>query len=134
MASHNDMYFFFENDEIERLEKEAVKGIYFNRKDLGITAKLNVTVKDKIHEKALIKVKNNDDGFICEMQLKIWSKNYVEFKEEKKADYHDGFRHIIFRNAANIDGLTVFEQFNYRQLKKYKSEIEKRIIKKNDKS
>jgi len=125
MASHNDIYFFFENDEIEKLEKDPVKGTYFNRKDLGIMALLKVSVKDKLHNMYIINTKNDEEGFITSMHLLLWSKKYSAFKESQSADIHDGFRHICLRNAANIDGLTVLEQYNYRQLKKYASEIKK---------
>jgi len=124
-AAHNDIYFFFENDEIEQLEKGIIKGIYFNRNDLGITAIIKAVVKDVMHNITIIKTKNSDEGYIDLMYLQIWSKKYVELKENNRADIYDGFRQIRIRNAANIENLTFLEQFNFRQLKKYVSEIKK---------
>jgi hypothetical protein len=123
-ANHNDVYFFFENDEINRLENGIVRGLYFNRKNMDITALLKASVSDKIHDMSIINKKYDEEGYVMQMHLLIWSKKYALFKEDKSADIHDGFRHIIFRNAADIKGLTMFEQFNYNQLKNHASRMQ----------
>ena len=90
---------------------------------MSITAKLKVSVSDKIHDMSIVKNIYDDSGYVKQMRLLIWSKKYALFKEDKSSDIHEGYRHVIFRNAANINGLTWFEQFNYNQLKDYVSKM-----------
>ena len=56
---NNDVYIFFETDEIERLEKETVQGTYFNLRDTSVTGLLEASIDNSINEIKISAHKND---------------------------------------------------------------------------
>lgn len=115
----NDVYIFFENDEIEELERGKIRGTYFNLRDISKTGSLEVSIDDKISEKIDIFVKKDADGFITLFHLMIKTREYSRLKERRTAGSHQGYRHIELLDSNRLNST---DQPNYRQLKCWESQ------------
>jgi hypothetical protein len=60
---NNDVYIFFENDEIERLEHGKIKGTYFNCRDSSKICLLEASIEDEIPGKIETSGKRDEKGF-----------------------------------------------------------------------
>ncbi len=116
---NNDVYIFFEKDEIEKLERKKIKGTYFNLKDPSVTGLLEVSIDDMINDRMKTLGHKNDDGFMIWLHLQMRTGEYQTLKERRSFGLHEGFRHICLRDANNLD---FSDQMNYRQLKHWESQ------------
>ncbi|MDO8516838.1 MAG: hypothetical protein Q7S33_01825 [Nanoarchaeota archaeon] len=123
--SNNDIYIFFEENEIEKLEQKKIQGTYFNFNNLEIIGLLEVSIDNKISDRMITSVNKNDSGFITWLHLKMKTSEYYSLKEQKSRELHEGFRHICLRDSSNLDNLNMNDRFNFRQLKYYESKINK---------
>lgn len=119
--SNNDVHVFFENDEIEQLEKGTVKGTYFNLKDPSKTCPLEASVENEIKKIATSGEKDKEGIFMTKFYIKISPREYQTLKEKRTAGTHDGFRHIELLDASNPDNLGFGFGYAFRQLKHYES-------------
>ena len=121
---NNDVYIFFENDEIERLKREKIQGTYFNLKDPSVTGVLEVSINDAIGDRMETLGDKNDDGFMTWLCLQMKTREYELFIERGSRELHEGFRHICLKDANNLDvsNLGVSDKINYRQLKYWESQ------------
>jgi hypothetical protein len=121
----SDVYIFFENDEIERLEKERIRGTYFNLRAHKVAGLLEASVNDKISDKIVAIGKKNNKGLVIKLNLQMKTTEYQRLKERRTAGLHEGFRHIelLDSNCLNSPGLLL----NYQQLKSYESLHKKHI-------
>jgi len=120
---NNDVYIFFEDDEILRLKKEKISGTYFHFKDPTKTCPLEFTINDKIHDKVKTNGKRDDNGFLAWFSLEMRTIEYQQLLERKSLETHDGFRHICLKDASDPDILEhLADQMNYRQLKFWQSQ------------
>ena len=115
--SNNDVYIFFENDEIERLEREKIQGTYFNLKDPTKTGLLEASVNDEISDRMKTSANQDENGFWTWLLLEMRSRDYEILSERRSFELHEGFRHICLRDASHLDTLNFSDQTNYRQLK-----------------
>jgi len=118
---NNDIYVFFEEDEIERLETEKIKGTYFNLADTSKTGLLEASVDDSINDMIKVSAGKDDNGFMEYLLLEIRSREYQRLKERRSFELHEGFRHICLIDASHPETLTPFNQLNYSQLRHWKT-------------
>jgi hypothetical protein len=118
----NDVYIFFENDEIERLRDKKIQGIYFNFKDSSKTCSLEASVDDEMRNRIEVSGKNDESGFFNQFHVKLNRWEYETLIERRTGGVHEGFRHIYLLDASNIENLDFGDRFSYRQLKYYQSQ------------
>ncbi len=112
---NNNIYIFFEDDEIEKLEQKKIRGIYFNLNDLRKKGLLEVSINNQIELKRMNTSVNKDSkGFVNLLQVEIRSIVYKEIKKDGLYEEHESFRHICFRDANTLD---FYDKSNYNQLK-----------------
>lgn len=118
----NNVIIYFENDEIERLGKEIIRGTDFPNPlvTASTTALLEASIDDKVHL-VEIDINKDDSNTATLVNLKLRYKEYFQFKEKGKKIFHEGCRHIELYDASDLEKLGLMDQFNYRQLKFYKS-------------
>ncbi len=116
---NNDVYIFFENGEIERLERGKIQGIYFNLKNHSKLGLLEASINDEIHDRMKTSRNIDEEGFVTWLLLEMRLVEYQTFRERRSFELHEGFRHICLRNA---DSLNFSDQMNYRQLKYWESQ------------
>lgn len=119
---NNDVYIFFENDEIERLGHEKIQGTYFNFKDPSKTCPLEASIDEKIGDRIKISGEKNDKGFFTQFHIKLNQREYETLAERRTWGTHEGFRHIELLDANNVENLDFWGRFSYRQLKHYESQ------------
>ncbi len=113
---NNDVYIFFENNEIERLETEKIQGTYFNLRDPSITCLLEASIDDSINDIIKTLGHKNNDGFMTWLHLQMRTREYHIFRERRSFELHEGFRHICLKDANDLD---FSNNLNYEQLKYY---------------
>ncbi|MBT7903290.1 hypothetical protein HN587_05485 [Candidatus Woesearchaeota archaeon] len=118
---NNDVYIFFENDEIERLGREKIQGTYFNLNDPSKTGLLEAAVNDAIDCLMKTSANRDENGFWNWLFLEMRSREYHSLKERRTSELPEGFRHICLRDASQQDALNFSDQINYRQLKYWES-------------
>ena len=121
--SNNDVYIFFEDDDIERLGREKIQGTYFNIKDPKKIGLLEASVNDEINYLTKTSTDRDESGFwnwfFIEMRLSV----YELFKERRSQELHEGYRHICLRDVSQPETLNFFDQINYEQLKQWQSQL-----------
>ncbi|MFW5846737.1 MAG: hypothetical protein ACOCUU_01120 [Nanoarchaeota archaeon] len=118
---NNDVYIFFENDEIERLGYEKIKGIYVNFQDPSRICPLEASVNDEIEDEIKTSGKKDEEGFFPWFHIKLNKRKHEILVERRTCGIHEGFRHIDLLDASNIENLNPGIRFAYRQLKHYRS-------------
>ena len=119
---NNDIYIFFEDNEIQRLSKERIQGIYFNLKDPSKTGLLEVSINDEISERMKTSARKNEAGFIEWLLLEMRSYEYDFLIERGGRELHEGYRHICLKDASKPDTLNSGDKMNYQQLKHWESQ------------
>jgi len=119
---NNDVYIFFENDEIERLGHEKIQGTYFNFKDPSKTCLLEAFVDDEMGDRIKTSGEKNEEGFFTLFHIKISRERYETLVEKRTSGIHDGFRHVELLDASNVENLNPGDRFSYRQLKHCESQ------------
>ena len=116
---NNDLYIFFENDEIERLENRNIRGTHFNLNDLAITGLLVASTDSTIDDRIKTLQYRDHKGCIIRLHLKIRTQEYQRLRERRSFEDHQGFRHICLRDA---NYLSFSDNINYMQLKYWESQ------------
>lgn len=119
---NNDVYIFFEDDEIERLRNEKIQGTYFNFKDPSKTCSLKASIDDEMEDLIKTSGEKDEEGFMTWFHIKMNRRKYETLKEKRTSGIHEGFRHIELLDASNIENLNFGDGFAYRQLKHYESQ------------
>ncbi len=119
---NNDVYIFFENDEIERLGHEKIKGTYFNFKDSSKTCSLEAFIDDEMGDIIKTSGEKDEEGFFIMYYIRISRREYETLKERRTGGTHEGFRHIELLDASNIENLNFGDGFFYKQLQYYESQ------------
>jgi len=119
---NNDVYIFFENDEIQRLAREKIQGIYFNLRDPSKTGLLEASINDEISDRMKTSARKNDEGFMEWLLLEMRSHEYDLLIERGGRELHEGYRHICLLDASKLDDLNFGDRTNYRQLKHWESQ------------
>jgi len=119
---NNDVYIFFENDEIERLRNEKIQGIYFNFKNSSKTCSLEASVDNKMEDRIKTSGEKDEEGFFTQFHIKLNRREYETLLERRTGGIHEGFRHIELLDAGNIENLDFRDRSSYRQLKNYESQ------------
>jgi hypothetical protein len=119
---NNDVYIFFENDEVQRLAKEKIQGTCFNLRDSSQKGLLEASVNDGINDRMKTSARKNDKGFIKWLFLEMRLHEYALLIERGGRELHEGYRHICLRDASKPDNLNFGDRINYRQLKYWESQ------------
>ncbi len=120
-AQDSNVFVFFENDEIERLGKEKIHGLYFNSGYPQFIGQLEVAIDDMIYDRIKTSgIKNEDEDFTLYCLL-MKRREYEIFNEKRAYGLHEGFRHVNFIDVNNMD---FGDKFNYRKLCYYRSQHE----------
>lgn len=118
-AGNNDIYVFFERDDVVRLGKRMISGTYVNIKEPPVIGVLKVSVEedlDDITKTSVIK-RGEDVKF---MHLKIKGRVYRSFVERGFYESHEGFRHVCLRDINKLD---LGDMLNYKQLKMIRDNV-----------
>ncbi len=117
-APSNDLYIFFEGDEIKRLETEKVVGTFVNFDNPSVTGSLDAVVDDSLPMSYQVKTptEKDDDLNVITMSIQMRGWVYDALKRRRTVEIHEGFRHVCLRDADNLE---FQDQFNYEQLKEY---------------
>lgn len=119
---NNDVYVFFEHDEIGKLEQGKIQGTYFNLADPSKTGLLEACVSDDISDLMQTSANRDEQGFWTWLLLEIRSREYHTLREKRTYELHEGFRHICLRDASQPENLNFSDRTNYRQLKYWESQ------------
>jgi len=111
---NNDVYIFFEEEEIEGLGRGSIRGTYFNLNDPSLSSLLEVSIDDSIKDMVVSEVDKNEANLVTNFHLKMRLVEYHRFLERRALDIHEGYRHIILRDTINL-GFN--DKLNYEQLK-----------------
>ena len=117
----SNVFVFFENDEIERLEKEKLQGLYFNSKYPYLVGQLEAAIDDAINDRIKTSGTKNDEGNFILYRLLMKRREYESFNERRTYGLHEGFRHVNLIDANNLD---FNDKLNYMQLCHYRSQHE----------
>ncbi len=119
---NNDVYIFFENDDIERLERGKIQGTYFNLKDPSKTGLLEASINDEISDRMKTSANRDENGFWTWLLLEMRTREYEILIERRGRELHEGYRHICLIDASQVDAMNFSDQTNYRQLKYWESQ------------
>lgn len=120
--SNNDVYIFFEDDELQRLARGKIRGTYFNLEDSSKTGLLEASINDEISDRIKISARKNDKGFVEWLLLEMRSHEYDLLIERGGRELHEGYSHICLRDTSQPDTLNFSDQSNYQQLKHWESQ------------
>ncbi|MBN2567730.1 hypothetical protein JXB02_06635 [Candidatus Woesearchaeota archaeon] len=118
---HNDIYVFFEDGEVDGLEKGVVEGAFVNHRNPTHLGDLLVTVDDGACRRALepviIKMERTRDRIVKEARLTIMGNVYAELAQTGSAEPHLGWSHIFLYDVSRLTDITL--KANYGQFKAY---------------
>ncbi len=117
--SNNDVYIFFEDDEIGRLPGGVV-GKYFNLICPHVVGALKASVDDSIPDLITTPTTKDAQGFVTEMSLLMRKNVYEKLVSRGTAGTHEGFRHIELLDANR---LSFHDKMNYQQVKALESQL-----------
>ena len=118
---NSDLYVFFEQDEIQRLQSERIQGTYFNLKDTTKTALLEASINNEIDDRIKTSATVDDSGLKSWFHLEFRLREYAQLVETGSLQIHEGFRHICVFDASRIDELNLLNKANYERLASWKS-------------
>jgi hypothetical protein len=102
----NDIFVYFENDEIKRQSKEKIKGNYINLnypQEMGL---LETIIDDEACRKQMNTIitdtQKKQNGAVISMKLSMMQKVYDKIAKNGIYESHEGFRHIRFMDANNL--------------------------------
>jgi len=119
ITPHNNVYIFFEGDEISRLEKETITGEYVNLLPSNSVVQLKTSIRNNIKESA--KISNNKDlcGVLKKCSLSIKKEVYEILNENGKYNSREGFFNIFLININKGDSHDryIYDQLCYNRSK-----------------
>jgi len=115
--SSNNVYVFFEDNEIRELESRTIIGTYFNPKDYSVTCPLEVIVEECLNDLTKIVAEFGEDDFISSFKVLIRRSEYERLLKTKSFEDHKGYCHVFLLDVDNLDPMT---NLNYEQLKNWK--------------
>lgn len=116
VPNNNNLYLFFENDEMRFLQDGALTGTFVNFKAPEKQGSLEVMIDDSIDDLIITDLEKDDsEMFITSYTVKMRSSIYHKFLHRNTYGVHEGFRHVNLRNANCLDGIG--EKMNYNNAK-----------------
>lgn len=124
MAHNNDLFFYFENDEINRFESEKIEGVFVNfYSNPIICGTIDAVVDDELgFDLAKTKINTDTNLYVVSMSLIVKRRVYDDFKRRRSVELHQGYRHI---SLIDVNNLSDFDIMGYNLLKGYASLQEK---------
>lgn len=117
---NNDIFVFFESDEISKLSEGKIQGEYINvtqHQEIGrLEAVIDEVVCRKGMDTIITNVQRNSNGVISSMSISVMQRVYDYLVEMGKYESHEGFRHIHLIDVNRID---FSAELSYRQLKEF---------------
>ncbi len=117
VAPNNDVFIFFENNEIGLLAEEKINGFFINFRNPDLIVPLEVMVDNEINDRIKTDCKRDDDGNFLQYSLRVRQRDYNQFKERRVYGLHEGYRHV---NLIDINKMDSFDESNFRQLCHYR--------------
>jgi hypothetical protein len=114
---NNDIYFFFEGDEIKKLRFEAIHGICFNPKNFS-KGESGCSVKEGLKELIGTKIKKSEEGIIESLIIEIMPRVYEKLIDTGSYSLHEGFRHVNLFDSKKLD---FSERFIYEGIKRWRN-------------
>jgi len=118
VAQNNDIYVFFEGDDLQRLGKGEIKGTYINAHDSSIMGELEVKVDDvaaKMFGEAADFILKKDKKEVVTGLEGYLTRGVYKTLLERDVRMHLGFAHINLINCEKE--LSFHDRNNYEQLK-----------------
>lgn len=110
----NNLYVFFEEDEVKELDNGEVSGVFINHDDPSKIGKLKATLDNNTRELIDTDIEFGDSSFVESIHVKIRGCRYSRLVETGTAGEHQGYRHIELYDTKNHK-----MDFNYKMLFKY---------------
>ena len=114
-APSNDVYIFFEGDDLTNLGHNPISGTYLDFSDLAFQSTLEVIVDDEScrrkMEQAFLNRELTPQGKLVEVSLFMMHRVYSELLETGLIEHHLGYCHIFLRLDLKIP---FHEQCNYK--------------------
>ena len=124
--NNNDVHIYFENDEINRLEKGKIHGLFFDSTVNFPHSPLEISLQDKPLVDCIdIKIKQ-EGGVINSVEITFQQSNYSTFKERHFYEFHQGYRHVAL---LDVNALDFNYRFNYMKLKHLESKMNNLALK-----
>lgn len=105
---NNDLFVFFENDELSRLNKEIIRGFHINATEE--ISKLEAAVDNELCKMELIATTTQKET----ISISIMRRVYDSLIERGKYELHEGYRHINLQDANRLD---FSQEMLYEELK-----------------
>lgn len=119
VAPNNDVFIFFENNEIELLAKEKIKGSFVNFENPDLIVPLEVMVDNETNDRIKTDCEKDKEGNFLWYSLKMRQRDYNQFEERRVYGLHEGSRHV---NLIDVNKMDFSDGFNFRQLCHYRKE------------
>ena len=113
MAPNNDLFFFFEDAEINLLARNKIEGYFVNIKNPEKIVPLEILINNKISERVKTNGEKDSENNFIRYSLMMRQKDYEKFNECRKYGLHEGFRHV---NLIDIKNMEFSDELNYNQL------------------
>ena len=111
---NNDIFVFFENDELSRLREEKIQGNHIHASHPDVIGDLETVVDEELCKKKMelivTTIQKYQNGAISSMIVSIMQRVYDDLIKRGKYQLHEGYRHINFLDA---DRLNFSDKFLY---------------------
>lgn len=97
--SNSDILIYLENNDLERLEKEVLKGSFINLSS-GVLGSLELKIKRKERVETITR-KDGEKGEIIDLKVQIRKEEYPALKEQSVWGIHEGYRHINIEDTTS---------------------------------
>ena len=119
----NNFYIFMEGDEVEKLGREKIQGLYFNSGSHPKPSTLEIEISDRISERMLASTEENEEGFVTRLLVEMRRREWTFLSERGMRELHEGKSHICFRDAGR-KGLCPADLETYEQLKSWRNNLQ----------
>src|SRR3989344_8838788 len=116
IAPNNDVFCFFENNEIKELSIGNISEIFVNFENPKFIGKLEVEILDNFRDLIKTEIKKDENKNVIYMKVLMLNRAYERFKERGLYAFHEEYRHINLLDSNNLD---FSNQNNYLQVKHF---------------
>lgn len=118
-APNNDVYIFFEGDEVGNLGREKIRGhfVNFNNPEVIGTLEASIVNENLISGRIKTPTIKDENSYVSRMIVLMRKLVHKVLRERGSFEEHEGFRHICLRDVNKIDN--PMELFNYKQMLHY---------------
>lgn len=113
-TQNNDVYFFFENGDIERLETERLRGNFVNFNKPEVPSSLEARLDEKISGRIKTPSIKDNNGVISRMVLLVKREAYQKLRDNRTFKTREGERDIYL---LDTDILEPMDKVTYNYLK-----------------